>query len=50
MGLEDVARKDLREMVISWEGVKREDLNRLGRKRSLHNCVGLRQPSEAVNC
>jgi hypothetical protein len=26
---EDVVRKDLREIVTSWEGVKREPLNRL---------------------
>ena len=28
--MEDVIRKDLRETITSWEGVKREGLNRLG--------------------
>ena len=31
MGQEDVLSKDLREIVTSWKGVKREASNRLGR-------------------
>ena len=30
LGLEDIINKDLKEMGTSWEGVKREALNRLG--------------------
>ena len=30
LGWEDVIKKDLKEMETSWEGVKREALNRLG--------------------
>jgi hypothetical protein len=30
LGWEDVIKKDLKEMGTSWEGVKRETLNRLG--------------------
>ena len=32
LGWEDVIKKDLKEMVTSLEGLKREDLNELGRK------------------
>ena len=35
LGWEDVINKDLKEMGTSWEGVKREALNRLGWRRSL---------------
>jgi hypothetical protein len=41
LGWEDVIKTDLREMVTSWEGVKKEALNRLGRRRNLHSCVGI---------
>ena len=50
LGLEDVIKKDLKELATSWEGVKRETLNRLGRRRSMHSCVGLRQLVVAVSC
>ena len=46
---EDVINKDLNEMGTSWEGVKREALNRLGLGRSVHSCVGLRQIGAAVS-
>ena len=42
LGWEEVVMKDLREMGTSWEGVKREALNRLGWRRSVHSFVGLR--------
>ena len=46
---EDVINKDLREMGTSWEGVKRETLNRLGWRRSVRSCVGLRRLGAAVS-
>ena len=42
LGWEDVINKDLKEMGTSWEGVKREALNRLCWRRSVCSCVGLR--------
>jgi len=42
LGWEDVINKDLNELGTSWEGVKREALNRLRWRRSVHSCVGLR--------
>jgi len=48
LGWEDVINKDLKEMGTSWEGVKREALNRLGWRRSVLSCVGLRQLGAAV--
>ena len=50
LGWEDVIKKDLKEMGTYWEGVKREALNRLVRRRSLRSCVGLRWPDTAVSC
>ena len=41
-GWEDVIKKGLKEMETSWEGVKREALNRLVWRRSVLSCVGLR--------
>jgi len=41
--------KDLREMGTSWDGVKREALNRLGWKRSVRSFVGLRWLGAAVS-
>ena len=41
LGWEDVINKHLKEMETSWEGVKREALNRLGWRRSVRSCVGL---------
>ena len=46
-GWEEVARKYLREIGTSWEGVKREDLNILGWRRSV---IGLRQLGTGVCC
>jgi len=45
----DVINKDLKEMGTSWEGVKREVLNRLGWRRSVRSCVGLRRLGAAVS-
>ena len=49
LGWEDVINKDLKEMGTSWEGVKREALNRLGWRRSERSCVGLRRLGAAVS-
>ena len=49
-GWEDVIKKDLKEMRTCWEGTKREALNRLGWKRSVRSCVGLRWLGAAVSC
>ena len=35
LGWEDVIKKYLKEMGTSWEGVKKEDLNRLRWRRSI---------------
>jgi hypothetical protein len=40
--LEDVIRKDLKEMGTSWVGVKREALKRMRWRRSVRSCVGPR--------
>ena len=48
LGWEDIINKDLKEMETSWEGVKREALNRLGWRRSVRNCV-LRRLGAAVS-
>ena len=50
LGWEDVIKKDLKEMGTSWAGVKREALNRLGWRRSVRSCVGLRRLGAAVSC
>jgi hypothetical protein len=50
LGWEDVIKKDLKEMGTSWEGVKREALNRLGWRRSMHSFFGLRRPGAAMSC
>ena len=47
LGWEDVTNKDLKG--TSWEGVKREALNRLGWRRSVRSCVGLRRLGAAVS-
>ena len=49
LGWEDVLNKDLKEMGTSWEGVKREALNRLGWRRSVRDCVGLRRLGAVVS-
>jgi len=46
---ENVKNKDLKEMGTSWEGVKREALNRLGWRRSVHSCDGFSWLSAAVS-
>ena len=46
----DVIKKDLRKMGTSWDGVKREALNRLGWRRSLYSCVGLKRLGGGVSC
>jgi len=49
LGWEDAINKDLKEMGTSWEGVKSKALNRLGWRRSVHSCVGLRRLGAAVS-
>ena len=49
LGWEDVINKELGEMGTSWEGVKKEALNRLGWRRSVRSCVGLRGLGDAVS-
>ena len=49
LGWEDVINKDLKEMGTSWEGVKWEVLNRLGWRRSVRSCVGLRRLCAVVS-
>jgi hypothetical protein len=50
LGWGDAIKKDLKEMGTPWVGVKREALNRLGRRRSVRSCVGLRRLGAAVSC
>jgi hypothetical protein len=50
LGWEDVIKKDLKEMGTSWADVKREALNRLGWRRSVRSCVGLRGLGAAMSC
>ena len=47
---EDVTKKDFMEMGTSWDGVKREALNRLGWRRSVRSNDGLRRLDAVVNC
>ena len=42
LGWEDVINKDLKGMGTSWEGVKRQALNRLGWRKRVRSYVGLR--------
>ena len=49
LGWKDVINKDLKEMGTSWEGVKREALNRFGWRRSMRSCFGLRRLGTAVS-
>ena len=46
---EDIIYEDLKEMGTSWDGVKREALNRLGWRRSVCSYLGLRQLGAAVS-
>ena len=48
LGWEDVINKDLNEMGTSWEDLKMKVLNRLGWRRSVRICVGLRRLGAAV--
>jgi len=50
LGWEDVINKDLKEMGTSWEGIKREALNRLGWRTRMRSCVDLRRLGAAVSC
>ena len=50
LGWEDVIKKDLKEMGISWEGVRIQTLNGLGWRGSVGNCFGLRGFDIAVSC
>ncbi|XP_065568986.1 uncharacterized protein LOC136032640 [Artemia franciscana] len=50
LGWEDVIKKNIKEMGTSWEGVKRKALNRLGWRKSVRSCVGLRRISVVVSC
>ena len=45
-----MSKKHIKEIEISWQGVKREALIRLEWRKSVHSCVGLRQPGTAVSC
>ena len=49
LGWENVINKDVKEMRTSWEGEKREALNRLGWRRNVHSSVGLRRLGAAVS-
>ena len=46
----DVIKNDLKEIGTSWEGVKSEAMNRLGWRRSVRSCVGLRWLGDALSC
>ena len=50
LGWKDSAEKDLRGIQTSWEGLKREALNRLGCRRSVRSRVGLRRHGAAICC
>ena len=50
LGWEDVIKKNSKEMGTSWDGVKREVLNRLGWKMRVRSSVGLRRLGTAVSC
>ena len=49
LGWKDVTKKDLKEMGTSWEGIKRDALNRLGWRRSVRSCIGIRRLGAAVS-
>jgi len=44
-----MSKKDLMQVGTSWEDVKKGALNRLGWRRSLRSCVGLRRFGAAVS-
>ena len=48
--MEDVIKKGFGEMETSWEGVKREALNRSGWRRSARSGVGIKRLGAAVSC
>ena len=47
---EDIIKKYLKEMRAYWDGVKKEALNRLGRRRNVRSCVDFRGFVAAVSC
>ena len=49
LGWETFTNKDLKEIGTSWEGVKRDALNRLGWRKSVRSCVGLRWLASEVS-
>jgi hypothetical protein len=49
LGWEDVIKKNLKEMGISWAGVKRKNLNRLRWTSSVRSCFGLRRVGAVVS-
>ena len=49
LGWDDVINEDLKKIWTSWVGVRREPLSRLGWRRSLRSCVGLRQLGAAIS-
>ena len=46
--LEDIVKKDLREIELPWEGVKRKALDKMGWRTSEHIYVGLRRLGAAI--
>jgi len=50
LGWEDVIKKYLKEIETSWEGVKREALNRLGQRRRRCSYVSLRWLGAVMSC
>ena len=47
---QDVIKKGLREMGISWESQRREALTVCNGGRSVRSCAGFRRLVDAVNC
>ena len=49
LGWEDLIKKDLKEMVTSQEGVKKEALNGKVWSRSVRSCVGLKRLGVSIS-
>jgi len=49
MEWQDVVRKDLKEIGTSWEGEKRNELKRLGWRKSVRSCVSFRRLGAALS-